>query len=88
MGTFHQFCQSYLPATRPYFRFQTIRVNINRDFYQIWYVNDIIIDLFGIAYRQSSSIFDRVICPPRDSGGALSFHVFINFISSEWTLLQ
>ena len=28
---------------------------------------------FGIANGQISSIFDKVICPPHDSGGVLSF---------------
>ena len=33
---------------------------------------------FGIANRQISSIFDRVICPQDDNGGVLfSFYVFI-----------
>ena len=32
---------------------------------------------FGMANEQLSSIFDRVICTPHDSGGVLSFGVFI-----------
>ena len=32
---------------------------------------------FRIAKGQISSTFDRIICPPHDGGGVLSFHVFI-----------
>ena len=35
---------------------------------------------FGIAHWQISSIFDRVICPRRDNGGVLSFHVLFYMI--------
>ena len=38
------------------------------DIVQIW---------FGIANGQIKSIFDRVICPPQESGGIFSFHIFI-----------
>ena len=35
---------------------------------------------FGIANGQISSIFDRVICQPHDSGEVLSFHFFYFFL--------
>ena len=35
---------------------------------------------FGIANGQVSSIFVRVICLRHDSGGVLSFHIFIIFL--------
>ena len=38
------------------------------DFVEVW---------FGITKGQILSIFDRVICPPHDSGRVLSFHIFI-----------
>ena len=38
---------------------------------------DIVEIWFGIDNGQISSIFDRFICPPHDSGGILLFHVFI-----------
>ena len=34
---------------------------------------------FWIANGQIISTFDIVICPPHDSGGVLSFQVFISF---------
>ena len=34
---------------------------------------------FGIACRQISPIFDKVFCPPHDSGWMILFHVFIFF---------
>ena len=37
---------------------------------------DIVEIWFGIAHGQISSIFDRVICLPQNSGGVLLFHVF------------
>ena len=40
---------------------------------------DIVEICFGNANGQISSNFDRVICPGYDSGGVLSFHVFIKF---------
>ena len=40
------------------------------DIVQIW---------FGITNKQTSSIFDRRICPPHDTGGVLSFHVFVKY---------
>ena len=37
-----------------------------------------IVDIWlWIADGHISSIFDRVICPPHDSGGVLLFHIFI-----------
>ena len=38
---------------------------------------DIMEICFGVADGQISSIFDRASCPPHDSGGVLSFHIFI-----------
>ena len=35
---------------------------------------------YGIANGQISLIFDRGICAPHDSGGLLSFHVFISML--------
>ena len=37
---------------------------------------NIVMICFGIAHRQISSIFDRVICP-QHNGGVLSFHVLL-----------
>ena len=46
------------------------------DFQQICYVHLYIVEIcFGIAHWQVSSIFDTVICPPRNNVGVLSFHV-------------
>ena len=65
------------PSVHPYFHFQMIIcVNINGfspngmciDVVEIW---------FGIVNGQISSIFVRGICPPQDSGGVLSFCIFI-----------
>ena len=72
MGKLRQFLTSYLPTTRPYFRFRASK-------YQwvspLGMCIDIVEIRFGIANRQISAIFDRVVCPPHDSGGVLSFHV-------------
>ena len=38
---------------------------------------DIVELWFGIANEEFFSLFDRVICRPHDSGGVLSFQVFI-----------
>ena len=38
---------------------------------------DIVVICFAFANGQISSVFDRGLCPPHDSGGVLSFNVFI-----------
>ena len=47
---------------------------------------DIVEICFGIANGRFLSIFDRVICPPQDNGGVLSFHVLFSLTDLHWTL--
>ena len=71
------FWQSYLPATHPYFCFQTITY---QQIFTKLSMCIVIVDIrLGIANGQILSTFDRVICSPYDNGKVLSFHDFISY---------
>ena len=59
-----------------YFHFWTITyINING--FSLNLVCALILWRSGLcAHGHISSIFDRVICPPHNNGGVLSFHIF------------
>ena len=61
---FVNFSRSYLPATRPYFHFLTIRTFSK---YKLIFTKIGLIDIvdicFGTANERIWSIFDRAVCP-------------------------
>ena len=52
-----------------FFRFRNNLNKYQSIFTKLGICFDIVEIWFGIPQRQISSIFDRVICPPHDSGG-------------------
>ena len=50
---------------------------ISVDFHQTWSCIDTVEICFGISNREILSIIDRVICPPYNGEGLLSFHFYI-----------
>ena len=76
MGKFHQFLTVHN---------MSIFLFLDNNLYEyLWIFNklamciDIVEICFGIANWQSLSIFDRIICLQYNSGGVLSFHVFMH----------
>ena len=78
MGKFHHFLTELSAGDTSGFGFQTITsVNVNVFLTKLPMCIDIIEVCFGNANGQILSTFDKVICPGYDSGGVLSFHIFI-----------
>ena len=72
----------------PYFVFRMILNLSKSQWIQIFTKLGICIDIveiwFGIANGQITSAFDRVVCPPYDNGGVLTFHIlFVLTLSSD-----
>ena len=77
MGKFSQFLTVFCP---PHIRISFLDDNLRKSqwiFSKLGLCIDIIEVWFWTAYEETLLIFDRVICPPHDSGGVLSLHVFI-----------
>ena len=76
-GKCRQFLAELSASHKSVFLLPHINLSIYKWIFAKRYVHYIV--KIWIANEQISSIFDKVICPPYDSSGVLSFHVF-NFI--------